>query len=580
MGNTTVDAKKDSARIALESFKNDSVLFESIHFFLKQEKNLELRTRLGYWKSFFETHIVPETASSIRKKINTLETKIQKKRGKRKEGYTDPKTKKFVKASINSMRSMSTTNSEEAIRKACFDAIQHLAKTNVTDYVSLVRLRNEYAKIIGYEDFYAYKLAIEEGMTKKELFELWDSIYEKTKYAFQDIRSYEKEHKKNKPNLRKPWNFGYLMTGDFTKEEDPYFPFEEAIDRWARSFAALGIDYQGGILTFDLLDRKGKYNNGFCHWPQNVYYKGGNRIAGVSDLTCNVVLGVPGQAESGYATLFHEGGHAAHLLNADMKDICMTTEYPPLSTAWAETQSMFLDTVFSSIEWISRYAKNNTGEIYPFDLYERQARELHLLSPLSLMSIIMVCAFEKEVYETKNLTPEKVEHIAKRHFKRHTDRSADSLSLLEVPHIYSWESACSYQGYGLAVLALTQWRDYFYNKYGYIVDNPNIGKEMKAVWKYGSSKTFPEFVKLATGKKLSAKAFLENTTMSIEKKITRAKERITTLKTKPSFTREPNLNVFIKITNGKEKIADSKKGITEMTKKYTKWLKTQYPSKI
>jgi hypothetical protein len=57
-------------------------------------------------------------------------------------------------------------------------------------------------------------------------------------------------------------------TGDTTKATDPYFPFEDAVDVWGRTFAALGIDYKGSVMTLDLCDRQGKYSNGFCHWPQ------------------------------------------------------------------------------------------------------------------------------------------------------------------------------------------------------------------------------------------------------------------------------------------------------------------------
>lgn len=28
------------------------------------------------------------------------------------------------------------------------------------------------------------------------------------------------------------------------READPYYPFEEAVDVWARTFAALGINYK------------------------------------------------------------------------------------------------------------------------------------------------------------------------------------------------------------------------------------------------------------------------------------------------------------------------------------------------
>lgn len=56
--------------------------------------------------------------------------------------------------------------------------------------------------------------------------------------------------------------------GDTTKATDPYFPFEDAVDVWGRTFAALGINYKGSVMTLDLCDRQGKYSNGFCHWPQ------------------------------------------------------------------------------------------------------------------------------------------------------------------------------------------------------------------------------------------------------------------------------------------------------------------------
>jgi hypothetical protein len=61
-----------------------------------------------------------------------------------------------------------------------------------------------------------------------------------------------------------------LIAGDTTKATDPYFPFEDAVDVWGRTFAGLGITYQGSVMTLDLCDRQGKYSNGFCHWPQVI----------------------------------------------------------------------------------------------------------------------------------------------------------------------------------------------------------------------------------------------------------------------------------------------------------------------
>ena len=577
MGDHSVNKKKEKAQVVLDSFRGDRDLSRAVSLLLSKESG-EIRERLAHWDRFFSLHQVPDKAKKIKEKISALETKINTARAKRKEGYQDPYTKRFVEASSNAMGSLMISHEDERIRKACFDAREKLSVQHVADYVRLVALRNQYATILGYRDFYAYKLAIEEGMTKKDLFPLFDTIYKKTAYAFKNLRALEKKM----PGLRKPWNFSFLLSGSFTHEEDPYFPFEEALSRWGQSFSALGIDYAQGSLTLDLLDRKGKYNNGFCHWPVNVYYdKAGNRVPGVSDFTCNVVLGTPGDAKRGYVTLFHEGGHAAHLLNADMKDTCVTSEYPPLSTAWAETQSMFLDTVFSSMEWVHRYAKTREGAPYPFELFERKVKQLSPLRPHGIVSAVSaVCEFEKKVYEEKNLTKDRVLSLARSVYKKHNDFTIDSYRILNIPHLYSWESACSYHGYGLATLALHQWREYFYKKYGYIVDNPKVGEEMKKVWRLGGSKTFPEFVTLATGKKLTADAYLASVTMSDAQLIKKAKERIVTLEKKPLHIKALSLNAAIKLVHGKKLIADNTKGFEAMAKKYAVWLKGQYPKKV
>jgi Zn-dependent oligopeptidase len=493
----------------------------------------------------------------------------------RKEGYLDPKTKKFVAASENAMRMISRTHTDEKYRKAAFDAMQKLPFDTLKEYVELVKLRNKFATELGFDHFYAYKLWNEEGMKMKELFDLFDNIYDKTKYAFANIRKLEK----TMPGLRHPWNYGYMLSGNFTKEEDQYYQFDQALIRWGQSFSAIGINYQGGELQLDLLDRAGKYNNGFCHYPKTVYKKENKLIKGSSNFTCNVVYGQPGSGVQGMTTLFHEGGHAADRLNSTESEICINTEYPPASTAWAETQSMFLDTMFSSLEWRMRYAKNEKGESYPLELFERKVEKLGIISPLSMTGIHSMMEFEKRIYESRSLTPEKVISIAKQIHKKFNDYRDDIISVLNVPHIYSWESACSYHGYGLAELGLDQWRQYFYDKYGYIVDNPNVGKEMTNVWKLGSSKTFPEFIKIATGKKLSSKSFIDNITRSSEKKIALAKKRVERMRSVKPYTKPVQLNASIKMVHGKKVIADNKKSFEDMARKYAIWLKTQDISK-
>ncbi len=499
-----------------------------------------------------------------------IETRIKTAQGDFEYGYTDPKTKDFVPASKLKLYSLISTDDNESIRKAAYEGIQKSAPAFLDDYVEYVKLLNTFAHKLGFEDFYAYKVFTEEGMTKKELFKIFDDLYEKGKFGFENIR----ELAVSNPKLKQPWNFSYMISSDFEKEEDPYFQFETALDVWTKSFANLGIDFRGSTITLDLLDRKGKHSNGFCHWPELIHFENGKRIPGRSGLTCNTIPGALGSGEEGIHTLFHEGGHAAHFLNSDMQDVCVNNEYPPASTAWAETQSMFMDTIFSSIEWRHRYAKDSEGNSYPFSLFERKLEKLHVFKPLEMMGIIAVMNFEKEIFETKNLTKAKVISIARKTKNKFSAFPINSLGLLTVPHIYSWSSTCSYHGYGLALLAVAQWRSYFFKKYGYIVDNPNVGKEMLKVWKLGMSKTFPEFVQMATGKKLSPQYFLQSMIAPKKKYIQSAKNRIKTLdKVKQKNTYE--IGAVINLVHGKTKIADNKKGFELMEKKYNNWFKTQ-----
>jgi Zn-dependent oligopeptidase len=377
------------------------------------------------------------------------------------------------------------------------------------------------------------------------------------------------------PCLRKPWNFSYLIAGDFTKDEDQYYQFDTALMRWGQSFAALGIDFKGGTLQLDLLDRPGKYSNGFCHYPEIVRFKDGRRLPGASNFTCNVVVGQVGSGSTGMHTLFHEGGHAADRLNCETAETCLNTEYPPASTAWAETQSMFIDTMYSSLEWKVRYAKNSKGQFYPFDLFERKLKKLNILSPLGMMGINMVMEFERQVYSQASLNPNKVIDLARKTAKRYTDYSTDTLWLLNVPHIYSWESACSYHGYGLAELSLSQWREYFYQKYGYIVDNKKVGKEMSRVWSMGSSKTYAEFVEVATGKKLTPDAFIRGATMSVATRLKKAKERLKRMTKVPMQRGKIKLNARIRMVHGKQVIADNSVSFEKMAEKYANFLRQQ-----
>jgi hypothetical protein len=72
----------------------------------------------------------------------------------------------------------------------------------------------------------------------------------------------------------------------------------------------------------------------------------------------------------------------------------------------------------------------------------------------------------------------------------------------------------------------------------------------------GSSKTFPECVKIATGKKLSSAAFIKNVTMTVPQRLSLAKKRLARMEKVKEYTQPVNLNANIKMVHGEKVVSN------------------------
>jgi len=562
MGDHSIDQEMNIAEAKLLQFKTGKQNLTNIKKSLNKETDPKLKERLQNWKSFFESNATPNNVKKLKEKIINIETKLQKKMAEQKQWYIDPYSQKFIKASHPQMWLKMSTEKDEKIRKACFDWKEKTAGTFVKDLIKLVKMRNEFAKKSGYKNFYEYKAQTEEQMNSDEIFNIFNTLKTKLTPLQKKIKDLEKEI----PNLRKPRNFNYLMTGDFINEEDQYFPLDNIIQSRWESFSAININYQWAEMQLDLLERKGKYNNWFCQQHKPVLIVWSKKNPAAINFTCNAIPWQIWSGNNAWTTLFHEGWHGAHFANMEQKDIIFNTEYAPASTARAETQSMFLDTMYSSIERKTRYAKNKKWKYYPFKLYEKKINKLHKIAHSWILSISAVVKFEEIIYNIneEKLTENFIIKLAKELSLEYFNYSEPTLRILSVPHIYSRDSSAYYHWYGMAYLALEQRREYFYKKYWYIVDNPNIWKEMTKVRKLGSSKSFQELLKIATGKTLSTSAYLKRISKTEKEIIQESKEKINKLKSIPQFKWEINLNAQIQIVHWKKIIATNKKNFNKL----------------
>jgi oligoendopeptidase F len=229
---------------------------------------------------------------------------------------------------------------------------------------------------------------------------------------------------------------------------DPYFPFEKSVEQWGRSFAAMKISYRGATMDLDLLDRKKKYSNGFCHWPQPAWVKpDGTWQPAVTHFTSLADPSAIGSGLTGLTTLMHEAGHAAHFANIDMPSPLFSQERAPTSVPYAELQSMFLDALVGDAAWRAKYALSRNGEPIPWDLVQEDLEASHPYKVFALRGMIAVPYFEKALYEMaeEDLTASSIKELADR-VERDIQGGLSPRPLLSVPHLLSDEASCYYHG--------------------------------------------------------------------------------------------------------------------------------------
>ena len=173
----------------------------------------------------------------------------------------------------------------EAVRQSAL-AMFHTLEQWVVDngFLEVVAIRNRFARAMGYRDYFDYKVRKNEQMSPEQLFAVLDDFIARTEQRVHQSLAELKAAKGEAALL--PHNLRYSVSGDVTRQLDPYVPFSRALKDWVQSFRRLGIQYRGATLTLDLLTREGKYENGFCHGPIPAYVDAAGRwVAGQINFT-------------------------------------------------------------------------------------------------------------------------------------------------------------------------------------------------------------------------------------------------------------------------------------------------------
>ncbi len=542
------------------------------------EADAEQKETLAGWIRFFEANVIEDPqAQALSARIVELESKLALARNNMKLGYVDPDSGEFVAGSSVALSLKISTAEDERVREACFHGLESI-ETFVMEngFLEIVKERNRLARMLGYEDYYDYKVSTTEGFGRRRLFELLDDLELRTREALE--RYIEKVRTEHGEEALEPWNFRHVTMGDAVKDVDPYMQFEDALLRWGRSFAALGITYEKAVLQLDLIDRAGKYSNGFCHAPTVAFEDPEGRVRAEVNFTSNAVPGQIGSGKRAAETLFHEGGHAAHFSNILMGAPCFSQEFAPTSAALAETQSMFLDSLLSDADWLTRYAKDVNGNPIPWEVIEKTIRLSQPAKAFFIRSLLMICYAEKALYSMpeSELTPENVMAAFVDVERRLGMLARCPRPTLAVPHLLSGEASCIYHGYVLAQAGVEQTRRYFLDTYGYITDNPAVGPRLREVyWRPGNSVSFVDFIERMSGRPFSMDDLVNDASLTVEEAIDEARNSVRKLENVPEFTGKVELDAIIKLVHGAQVIASTENSsFEEAAAEYSAWVKS------
>ncbi|WP_233968404.1 M3 family metallopeptidase [Pectobacterium polaris] len=545
----------------------------------RNEQQKALSHGLQGWYRFFDCNVIEDPqAQALMDEIITAESALYAKRKSYEMTHLDAKGER-VSASLGELLTNQTTNDTEAYRQSSQQALRDLEQWLLQNgFPELISLRNRFARQMGYRNYFDYKVNKTERMTPEQLFAILDPFEEQTREA--NTRSLKNLADEKGEDALQPWNIRYASAGDVTRQLDPYFPFSASLERWINSFKRLRIGFNGAEMQLDLLVRKGKYENGFMHGPVPPFVQEGKWVPARINFTSLAKPDQIGSGASGINTLFHEGGHAAHFANIRQNAPCFSQEFPPTSMAYAETQSMFCDSLLGDADWLKRYAKNAQGETIPDELIRADISTQQPMRAFSERHILLVPYFEWQLYswDDEARTPEAMTQLARDTEQRILGISGSPRPTLAIPHLLSMESACSYQGYLLALMAVEQTRSYFLQRDGYLTDNPAIGPDLaQHYWHPGNSVSHDDTLRSLTGEGFNPAYLAQACNLTVDEAWQQAEEMMAQAVGRPQPAADFDLSARIRVVDGSRVLADNEQSDEKMCQDFSAFIERKYP---
>ena len=395
------------------------------------------------------------------------------------------------------------TETDAEIRRKAYEAKIKGGDLIAEDLIELVKMRNDYAKTKGYDNYFDYMLKEEYNVDPEFLDKLTSDIYSKGEAKIKALQ--EKRHKELKEffgvDELKAYHYGLLLDSNPEKGvneilsqlpcpagegwgEGTIVNNIEDISR--KTYSGMGYDIdklqKEGKLTLDLYPRKGKNTHGFCF---------GIEAGKDSRILANLMNNV-----QSIDTLNHELGHC-------MYDLGLSVNLPfvdktPSSSAFTEAIAMMMGDIMKKEDILKGIVPNELLAKFKDSLKDDEAN--------FVSRSLEIIEFERELYKNPDQNPAELWAKMKGKYLNRFEETDNEWAT--IPHYLTHPAY--YQNYFRATLMKAQIYNYMHEKLGNITENPKTAEFMdKNIFAIGASVEEYDLIKQLTGKEFGVDDFVQ-----------------------------------------------------------------------
>jgi peptidyl-dipeptidase A len=448
------------------------------------------------YNSYLESQIAPE----LLKQIVDLSTEIEK------DFSTFRGTINGREVTGNDIKQILKTETDSDKRKQAWMASKQVGAIVADDIIELVKLRNEAARELGFDNYHTLSLAATEQDVREidvifdRLYKLTNEPYEKLKRELDRILA---DDCKVTVDELMPWHYHDPFFQEtplvYELDLDAYYEGEDVKQLAAEFYAGIGLPVDSILANSDLYEREGKNPHAFC---TDIDREGDVRIL------CNIE-----NNEYWMEVMLHELGHAVYDKYHDREVPYLLRR--PVHAFTTEAIAMFFGRLSRNPAWMQKM----------LDLSGTQRAEIETVSSkyAQLKQLIfarwdmVMYDFEKELYanpdqDLNSLWWQMVEKYQL--VKKPEDRNAPDWAA----KIHFTIAPCYYHNYMLGELLASQLHNHIIHKVLTLesdenvsyVGRPELGDFLrKTIFEVGAVYHWNEMIRRSTGEHLTPKYFVE-----------------------------------------------------------------------